>query len=136
MCCPSSFEAQRNRQHLGLYAPRKLTAIDESHIMLTSPAISSELAETSGTLYTHLLSAEVWSDVAFMENFLPKNHVSDMERWPSDSTMHENTGGQKKAAGAGLMSQYLKYLAVAEGSLFTEGLKIDFCRWSWEFSQN
>ncbi len=58
-----------------------------------------------------------------------------METRPSDLTMHENTGTGVQKNGSrcsGLMSQNLKYLAVAEGSLFTDGLESDtiMCLWA------
>lgn len=79
-----------------------------------------------GPRYTHLLSGEVWPEVVFMEELWPKSHTSDVETRLSDSTMHENigTGVQKNGSRcSGLMSQNLKYLAVAGGSLFAEGLE-------------
>ena len=79
-----------------------------------------------GPRYTHLLSGEVWPEVVFMEELQPKSHTSDVGTRPSDSSMHKNigTGVQKNGSRcSGLMSQNLKYLAVAEGSLFVEGLE-------------
>ncbi|MGH0173381.1 UNVERIFIED_CONTAM: hypothetical protein FKN15_067962 [Acipenser sinensis] len=92
------------------------------------PAVPSaqNWEKTVGPWYTHLLSGEVWSEVDFMEDLQPKSHTSDVETRPSDSTMHENsgTGVQKNGSRcSGRMSQNLKYLAVAEGSLFAEGLE-------------
>lgn len=63
---------------------------------------------------THLLSGEVWNEVAFNEWLQPKTHsfrMEGMETRPSDSTMHQNIGpGLQKngSRSSGLMSQYLK----------------------------
>lgn len=48
---------------------------------MSTTAISSELKKTVGLWYTHLLSREVWLEVAFMEDL-----------WSKSFTMHRNTG--------------------------------------------
>lgn len=80
---------------------------------MSCSAISSELAESNETQVQpiYVLSGEVWHDRAFNEWLQAKNHTSDMETRPSDSTMHETieTGLQKNGSrGSRLMSQYLK----------------------------
>ena len=67
-----------------------------------------------GTMYTHLLSREVWLEVVFIKELQPKSYTFNMETRPSNSTMHEYES---------MMSKNFKYLAVAEGSLFVKGLE-------------
>jgi len=63
---------------------------------MSSSAISSELQKT----VDHLLSGEVWSELAIMvEDKGPKSHTSDMETRPSDSTLPGNAGCRKIGAG-------------------------------------
>lgn len=71
-----------------------------------------------GPRYTHLLSGETWPEVDFMEELQPKKpySTSDMETWTS---MHKNSGTEKCQQ----VSPSLKYLPVAEGSLFMERLE-------------
>ncbi|XP_053561456.1 claudin-10 [Bombina bombina] len=79
--------------------------------------------------------------------------ATDMETRQADSTMHENTGTVIQKNGS-RCSELIKYLAVAEGSVFAEGLErgktmtvfrqkknggglmLRFCKWSLEFGQN
>ena len=58
-------------------------------------------AKPVGPRYTHQLSGEVWLKVVFMRDLQPKSYTSDIE------TRRQN----------------LKNIAVAEGSLFSEGLE-------------
>lgn len=72
-----------------------------------------------GPRYNHLLSGEVFLEGVFMEELWPKNNTSDMETRLS-SSMHNNIGSGVQKNGSrssGLMSQNVKYLAVAGGSL-------------------
>ena len=138
MCCSSSFEDARSnwrmedRRCSGL--SRRLSASDEKHIKLislrnqrmSSSAISSELAETSrtqvhpSTIQRSLVRSGLHGRVT------AKSHTSHMKRRPRDSTMHKNigTGVQKNGSRcSGLMGKNVKYLAVAEGSLFANGLE-------------
>lgn len=73
---------------------RKRSVADGRHIIFTSlynhkmssSAISSDLAETSGT---HLLSGEVWPKVVFLEELRAKSHTSEVETRSSDLTTHK-----------------------------------------------
>lgn len=61
--------------------------------------------------------------MSFLEEFWSKSHTSDLGRKQRNSTMHIQTGVQKNGSGcSGLISQNVKYLSVAGGSLSMEGL--------------
>lgn len=60
-------------------------------------------------------TGDVWPKVVFMEDMQPKIRIADME----------NVKSPVQESGSwccGLMSENLKYLALAEGRLFTGGL--------------
>ena len=78
-----------------------------------------------GPWYTHLLSGEVWSKVAFVKDLQPKSHISDVETTKrlNYARKHRNWGAEKWQQVVWIISKHVKYLGVAEGSLFAEGLE-------------
>lgn len=115
--------------------PRKLGAADERQIMLTSlqnrkmssSALSSELAETSGT---KVHPSTVWRSPARIGLHgrivakKPYLHHGNKAKRLNYARKYIETGVQKTdSRRSGLRSQNVTYLAVTEGSLFAEGLE-------------
>lgn len=77
--------------------PRKHTAADVSFIRLTSlrdrKMSSSAISSDLGPWYTHLLSRDVWSEVAFVEDLRTKSQATRL------CTKTQELGCKKMAAG-------------------------------------
>lgn len=90
------------------------------------PSITSEMAETSET-QVHPPTAQrrvrvsFWPEMVFTEELQPNTHNCNMGS-SSNSTINENTGTVVQTNGSRCSGPMSENLAVAEGSLFHEGL--------------
>lgn len=127
MCCSSSFEkAQSHRQcRIGLW--KQWSAKESSRWKMHQtlfpfeigrcPAVPSDQywQKSVGSWCAHLLSSKVWPEVIFMEGK------------QGQAALHKTIGTQVQKNGSrwsGLISQNeMKYLAAAEGGLFTKELQ-------------